>query len=91
MNTFFFDDEDAECEEEEGVEGGGEVRVVVSGPWETGDTDICRLAGEDRVKPVEAEPGMLSTGGKEAPSDTEDDSGTLTVFTRWVEVRSPLG
>ena len=58
------------------------MRVVVSGPW-AGDTEIWRLPGEERLNP-EAEPGMLSTGGK-APSDTADDSGTLTVFTSWVE------
>lgn len=92
MNTFFFDDDEAGWEEEE-AEGGGEVSVVVSGPCEdTGDTQIWRLPGEERLKPVEAEPGMLRTGGK-VPSDTEDDSGTLTVFTRWVEdeERSPPG
>ena len=89
VNTFFFDPE-AECEEEEEeAEGGGEVRVVVSGPWD-GDTDIWRLEGEARLKVVEPEPGMLRTGGKD-PSDTEDESGTLTVFTRWVEDMSGPG
>ena len=87
MNTFFFDAE-AECEEEE-AEGGGEVRVVVSGPA-AGDTDIWRLEGEARLKVVVPEPGMLRTGGKD-PSDTEGESGTLTVFTRWLEDMSGPG
>ena len=87
MNTFFFDAE-AEWEDEE-AEGGGEVRVVVSGPA-AGDTDIWRLEGEARLKVVVPEPGMLRTGGKD-PSDTEDESGTLTVFTRWLEDMSGPG
>ena len=89
MNTVFFDAEAEWEEEEEEAEGGGEVRVVVSGPA-AGDTDMWRLDGEARLKVVEPDPGMLSTGGKD-PSDTEDESGTLTVFTRWVEDMSGPG
>jgi len=62
-------------------EGGGEVRVVVSGPWVCGDIDMCRplVMGDVRLKLPDT-PGMLNTGGK-GPSLTSDERGTLTVLT----------
>ena len=68
------------CEPEE---GGGDVRVVVSGP-RAGDTAMWRpgLAPDTGEKAGLTEQGMLSTGGNtEEESDKCEDSGTLTVLT----------
>ena len=69
----------------EAEEGGGDVRVVVSGP-RAGDTAtwspvLTPDPGELSEKLVEAGPteqGMLSTGGN---TDESDICGTLTVLT----------
>ena len=80
-----------ELEDERDDEGGGDVRVVVSGPW-AGDTAMWRpeLGGEGRQKLGVAEQGILRTGGK-GPSDISDGSGTLTVLTNVDEERSVPG
>ena len=59
-------------------EGGGDVRVVVSGPL-AGDTAMCSPA----LAPGELmmEQGMLSTGGKTETESDICDTGTLTVLT----------
>ena len=76
--VFLFADRD------EPEEGGGDVRVVVSGP-RAGDTAMWRpgLAPDTGEKAGLTEQGMLSTGGNtaEEESDICEDSGTLTVLT----------
>lgn len=73
------------ADREEPEEGGGDVRVVVSGP-RAGDTAMWSpgLAPDTGEKAGETEQGMLSTGGntaEEEESDICEDSGTLTVLT----------
>ena len=77
------------ADREEAEEGGGDVRVVVSGPragdtamWSPGlDPDTGELS-EKLAGAGDTEQGMLSTGGNTAEeSDICEDSGTLTVLT----------
>ena len=87
MNTGFLFDEQIKLLEEE-REGGGEVRVVVSGPWD-GEMEIWSpLVGELKLTPKL--PGMLKTGGK-LFSLTSEESGTLTVLTVGAPCKSVPG